>query len=412
MPFETDVGKTLLAPMTIYQGAKQGDWGKVAFGGTQGFGYAYWAMKSKLDGIKNVGCEIIFWGIVFLMVERVTCGSPTNAGESFTAAAENWGDANAALANAAVDPNYWSGEAATAYDAQNSEQMARTVAMQQIDSDVAKILAGELKDLQYITQRIDWEIAVLMAAVPIAVSIALAPPPVGGQAQSNAFQLAIVGAATSYIAVLLDGMRNKSSRNAERLKTQKWNYQQIAQGATTVMYGSSATVPAGDVSSATKTFVGEFDDPGAAAPESVTSDTATTQAASGASAKSAPLSASTASTGAGETSGEASPAAPSEGQQPQTGAAPAYMTPTMGQATSGASQASTQAATFSQGASSAQQGQPKATSGQPPAKEAAAEQGVPAQDIGAAAAGTGGSERAPIDVSAGSTEPGQEPTPA
>lgn len=417
MPYETDLIKPWLSIPGIIQGGQQGDPNKISIGSLQLAGYAGYAKfkyfskdAAGKQAYKDVSVSILFWGIAYISVLRTLLGGISNGGEKFSAASASWQYANLRLSGAAVDARDWSGDAADAYDARNTEQMTRTSTMQEIDSKVAAILARELEQLKYTKLQLDYETAILIAMVPICYALGKSNP-----AASTVLQLSVtIPAVVAASGAILDMVGN-SNMNSMNLGYQKQAYQDIASGAATTLEAlNNSTVPTSNVTPTPKTTVRNFDSLNTVTPVPVGSDrsmppdmvTPETMSLSPDERPTPPI-ATTTSTGGGLGFEDASPPAPSEDRPTEPDVTPTSTVPTMGQMTSRAPQASTRAGQFSRDTAT-QMRLANQTLGTVQQMGSMAPSGPP---LPGAAAGAGNGERAPIDVLADSTEQTQEPSP-
>lgn len=413
MPEESDKAKGPLELVSMSKSFAKGDneKGSLSLVNAVGFiGFAYGRYISKNAATKtSFGIEMkwLWRAIIFIMLLQQLLGSANDSGQKYKTAKKDFQLAEKSFEAAVAEEDGWSGAAADAYNAQNDLQTQRANTMAKVDAEIAAILKTESEQVKRTSLNLSWEQAGLTALIPICHALNASTNPATKAASQIIQKAAFVGAVAAGIGIISE-MIDHASKNRDDIVDQLFYYREVAQDAE-----ASLQLLLGDTAGAStlttdKSTVGTFDALNAQF------DAANNQldAANNVGPSDAPGAAST-SPNEPRTSGVASvetnaadggPRKASDVDSPGAAAPPAYAVPTASQAASRRSQGSTQAARPAANASAYMA----------PAGDAVdAEEAAAAGDVSpaSAAAGAEGGERVPVDVAAGGTERGQQPSP-
>jgi len=441
MPYTTDITKGPFDLLAAIPNFTKGDYEKGAQNIVSGLGFAGYAFGryfAKEATTKLFGTELVWlWrGIIYIQFLQLFWGPANDSGSKYGASATQFELVYRSLKDAmAVDEDSWSGEAAEAYNQQNSTQMTRVSkpggdlwheGMKELDSAIKAVLARESEQVKSTNMDLNWLKVTLIALIPICSALAKSQPQI-----SYGIQVAAVTSCVISSAFIIGEMNGYVFDNSNEVYNLAKQYRRIADNAAASLKELVGDSPSSTVAQAKTTKAGQFDTLNTTTPFAASSftaaETATSEddkaaavaesnAAGGQFAPPLAGAASAASTGVGGSLGVGLASASSEAGTPATGGTPAYTMPTASQV----SQASTQAAKASQQAASVVnqtlgtvgQASSMASSGSGAPGEPAAEQGAVAEDVEEAAAGTGDAERAPVGVGPVGTEQAQQPSPA
>ncbi|OSC40340.1 EspA/EspE family type VII secretion system effector [Mycobacterium decipiens] len=207
--------------------------------GAVGYGaFAYGQYKAESAAFKS---QTVFLdtGIVLTTMVDLLFGGASNKGQGYSIGSKSFELANRTLADAVVDSSSWTGSAADAYGARNSDQMTRTTTMATLDSQIASILAKQARQIKAKKTQLARAKMSLVAAVPVAMSLRLIQP--GGEAISVAFELAVFTAAMAVVERALGFMLADASDNRRAVLDVRHQYCAVA--AATAQPGGTAPKP-------------------------------------------------------------------------------------------------------------------------------------------------------------------------
>lgn len=311
--------------------------------GSAAVSLAFWKFKNYgSDALKKAYKEelwILEISIVVLqLAEVILLGNANEKGDKFKTASRDFELALRSLEDAVVNPRYWEGDAADAYNEQNADQMARVQLMAQLDLQVPGILkteAAQVKKMRAVSA--ECRLA-LTGCIPVGYYI-LANY---GPSICMAFQLAsaMPPMMTAYMYFL--NMEDQANDNAKAVNALMDQYMDVVGKAAAAIEVLSSSAPSTPVAKASTSTVSEFES--LSAPPASVPYTPASAASSSAESERAPLFASAVSTSADDSPSDDAPVeVTADGDVP-----PAYTVPTLSQVVNRASEASTQAAKFSE----------------------------------------------------------------
>ncbi|MEM6107242.1 EspA/EspE family type VII secretion system effector [Mycobacterium sp. 050272] len=345
-----------------------------------------WGSEESLRDAFGVEAVILERGIQIVTALTLLLGSGKEQGQTYESASKDFDLAWQNLKDAAVDSESWSGASADAYNARNAEQMQWASTAADLDLQVAALLLQNSDMLGNCKITLTSVRAFFTVCIPIAATLRWAAGP-AGPAISRWFQWAAFGIGMA-VALPTTGLAAlKAGQNANQLQLVNVEYAGIA--ASAVVTGSESTTP--QVAPAPKSSVSGFDQINAGSSTAVSGGFD-----EGASQSARRPSPGAANSGEGESPQGVWAGESSERAVPQTGAAPAYAMPAVGQVPG--RQSGSRAGSGSAASSE------KSTARETPAVE----DDVLTPDLETAATGAGAGERAPVDTTARGAEQAQE----
>jgi hypothetical protein len=172
---------------------------------------------------------IIEAGLLAMSAYAAMCGQGSDDGAGFAAGHDAFqGVANAL--DSASPTSEWEGAGADAYEQQNKSQQDRSKSMSSVDAEVQRIIAREAQQLEDTRRVLEVESQLLTTFIAPAL-LALAAPPVVGEAEFVAIQVAGVAATLPLCVAAMTRMAFQASGNAQEIQSATAKYQQIAASA-------------------------------------------------------------------------------------------------------------------------------------------------------------------------------------
>lgn len=380
------VGKNYLpkAGMGKFLGPREGP-GKYNLPGPRGSaGDEYTNVGESLRDSFGVEAVILERGVQIVTAMTLLLGAGGEKGQTYVAASNYFELAWENLKDAALEGESWTGASADAYDARNAQQQEWALLMQELDRQVADLLAKNSATLGNCKITLTSVRAFYTVCIPIAATLRWAYGP-AGPAVSRWFQWAMFAIGMAVALPTMTWAGYQAWENGQALQPLTVEYAAVAQSAqVTGTDGVEAKV-----APAPKSKTGTFDQIGGA--ESATPVTAGAADQRGALGAATPSPA-----GAPEAAGSQldSPAQPADRTVPRPGFVPSFTAP---------------AASPTSGGASATPAPPAAYAKTAPTRRApAAEDDILAGEPDGAAADAEVGERAPVDAVGRAAEQAQE----